>query len=90
MIETNGFSASLDYTFQIAKGSASDPQQARNAIAGGSLPEIQLTPLDWDQRNTVNMSLSMIEQIGEYLVLVNLDQGFLIHHLVLKIFHRSF
>ena len=58
MIETNGFSASLDYTFQIAKGSASDPQQARNAIAGGSLPEIQLTPLDWDQRNTVNMSLA--------------------------------
>ena len=58
MIETNGFSASLDYTFQIAKGSASDPQQARNAIAGGSLPEIQLTPLDWDQRNTVNVSLS--------------------------------
>tara|TARA_B100000902_G_scaffold78968_1_gene83687 strand:- start:2498 stop:5290 length:2793 start_codon:yes stop_codon:yes gene_type:complete len=58
MIETNGFSGSLDYTYQIAKGSASDPQQARNAIAGGSLPEIQLIPLNWDQRNTINLSMA--------------------------------
>ena len=58
MRETKGLSGNLDYTFQIAKGSASDPQQARNAIAGGSLPEIQLIPLDWDQRNTVNLSLA--------------------------------
>ena len=56
--ETNGFSGNLDYTFQIARGSASDPQQARNAIAGGSLPEVQMIPLDWDQRNTVNLSLA--------------------------------
>ncbi len=54
--ETNGLSGNLDYTFQIAKGSASDAQQARNAIAGGSLPEIQLIPLNWDQRHTVNLS----------------------------------
>ncbi len=58
MRKTKGFSGNLDYTFQIAKGSASDPQQARNAIAGGSLPEIQLIPLDWDQRNTLNLSLA--------------------------------
>jgi outer membrane receptor protein involved in Fe transport len=73
MRETNGLSGNLDYTFQIAKGSASDPQQARNAIAGGSLPEIQLIPLNWDQRHTVNLSaaynrknwgMSAIAQIG--------------------------
>ena len=58
MREYKGFSGNLDYTFQIAKGSASDPQQARNAIAGGSLPEIQMIALDWDQRNTVNVSLA--------------------------------
>ena len=58
MREYKGFSGNLDYTYQIAKGSASDPQQARNAIAGGSLPEIQMIPLDWDQRNTVNLSLA--------------------------------
>jgi hypothetical protein len=51
---SGNFSASLDYTFQIAKGSNSDPEQARNAIAGGQLPEVQLTPLNWDQTHTVN------------------------------------
>ena len=51
-----GFSATLDYTYQVAKGSASDPQEARNAVAGGSLPEVQLTPLGWDQRHTLNVT----------------------------------
>lgn len=55
---SNHFSASLDYTLQIAKGSDSDPEQARNALAGGSLPEVQLTPLNWDQKHTVNGSFS--------------------------------
>jgi len=53
-----GFSAYLDYTYQIAKGTNSNPEQARNALAGGSLPEVQLTSLDWDQTHTVNMSLA--------------------------------
>jgi len=53
-----GFSASLYYTYQIAKGSASDPQEARNAVAGGSLPEVQLNPLGWDQRHTANVTLN--------------------------------
>lgn len=49
-----GMSLALDYTFQIARGSASDPNQARNQVAGGQLPEVQLTPLGWDQRHTIN------------------------------------
>jgi outer membrane receptor for ferrienterochelin and colicin len=55
---SGGLSASLDYTLQVAKGSNSDPEQARNAIIGGSLPEVQLTPLSWDQKHTVNASVS--------------------------------
>ncbi len=51
-----GFSATVDYTYSVAKGSASDPEQARNALAGGSLPEVQLTPLAWDQRHTLNVT----------------------------------
>jgi hypothetical protein len=46
----------VDYTYSVAKGSASDPEQARNALAGGSLPEVQLTPLAWDQRHTLNVT----------------------------------
>ena len=55
---SGGFAATLDYTFQVANGSASNPQESRNAIAGGSLPEVQLTPLAWDQRHTANATVS--------------------------------
>ncbi len=58
MRESSGWSGNLDYTFQISKGSASDPRQAQEAAAGGALPEIQLVPLDWDQTNTINASVS--------------------------------
>ncbi|MGB6121413.1 MAG: TonB-dependent receptor, partial [Bacteroidota bacterium] len=53
-----GFAATVDYTYQVAEGSASDPEEARNAIAGGSQPSIQLRPLGWDQRNTLNVTAS--------------------------------
>lgn len=52
---STGFYANVDYTFQIAKGTASDPSAYMNAVAGGSQPEIFLNPLDWDQRHTVNL-----------------------------------
>ncbi len=53
---TGGLSSTLDYTYQVARGSGSDPQQSRNAILGGTLPEIQLTALNWDQRHTLNVT----------------------------------
>lgn len=55
---TQGLNATLDYTFQIAKGNASDPSATRNAVAGGRLPETQLVPLDWDQRHTLNSTIN--------------------------------
>jgi len=51
---SGGLTASLHYTFMVARGSASNPDDARNAILGGALPEVQLNPLDWDQRHNVN------------------------------------
>jgi outer membrane receptor protein involved in Fe transport len=55
---TGGLAAALDYTFQIAKGTASDAYAAQQAAARGDLPEVQLTSLDWDQQHTVNGSVS--------------------------------
>lgn len=55
---TQGLSLNVDYTFQIARGSASDPNQARNDLASGKLPEVQLSPLSWDQRHTLNAILN--------------------------------
>lgn len=51
-----GWSASLDYTLQTAKGNASDPQAIRNQMVSGQLPEMQLIPLDVDQTHTVNVT----------------------------------
>jgi hypothetical protein len=55
---SSNFTASLDYTFQIAEGTASDPQDALNKQNDQAEPEIQLVPLNWDQRHTVNASFT--------------------------------
>jgi hypothetical protein len=55
---SGGFSATADYTYQIAKSTNSDPNAARNAVTSGALPEVQLTPVNWDQTHTLNISAS--------------------------------
>jgi outer membrane receptor protein involved in Fe transport len=59
----NGFGASLDYTFQIAKGNASDPNSV--FIDNQSDPPVesqrQLSSLDWDRRQSLNISLTFGE-----------------------------
>lgn len=50
--------AGVDYTFQVARANASDPAQAYNAAASRSLIEQQIVPTNWDQRHTVNASLT--------------------------------
>lgn len=55
---SEGLAATLDYTFQIARGTASDPYAAQQAAARGDLPEVQLTSLGWDQRHSINASVS--------------------------------
>ena len=59
---SDNISASIDYTLQIAEGNASDPRDAYNR-AQGTPPKkvnIQVIPLDWDQRHTINLSLFYI------------------------------
>ena len=55
---SDNWSASIDYTLQTAQGDASDPAAIRNELASGIQPEVYLIPLDWDQRHTLNMTLS--------------------------------
>lgn len=58
----NNFSAFVDYTYQVAKGDASDPQSAYNSLKGNNPrePQKQLVPLDWDRRHTLNGSLTFM------------------------------
>ncbi len=54
------FGAKIDYTFQIARGNASDPRAVYNN--NQTNPPIEETksvvPLDWDQRHTLNASVN--------------------------------
>ena len=65
---TGMISGTLDYTFQYAQGSASDPNflqliqvATRRSDEPIQFPERQILPLDWDQRHTVNFVLNFRE-----------------------------
>jgi outer membrane receptor protein involved in Fe transport len=47
----------FDYTYQISEGTNSNPEQEFYSQQGGSEPTRILTPLDWDQRHSVNGNL---------------------------------
>jgi len=59
---SNNFSASVDYTYKIAEGLASDPSDAYNASNANQEATIQLIPLDWDRRHTLNVNLNYYVQ----------------------------
>ena len=51
------FSFDVDYTFQVAEGSNSDPNDAITSRRGGDAPRLQVIPLNWDQRHTFNANV---------------------------------
>jgi outer membrane receptor protein involved in Fe transport len=55
-----GLGATLDYTYQVAKGDASDPNAAYNlAQATPPIePNKQLVPLNWDRRHSLNFTIT--------------------------------
>ena len=55
---SDSWSTSIDYTYQIAKGNASDPNSIRNQILNGERPEIQLINLNFDQTHTINFNFA--------------------------------
>jgi len=57
---TNGFGANLDYTFQVAKGDASDPNDAYNKAQNSPPIDVnkELVPLAWDRRHSLNVTLT--------------------------------
>ncbi|NHZ84384.1 MAG: hypothetical protein GWP19_00705 [Planctomycetia bacterium] len=70
---SNSWSADFNYTYQIAKGNASDPNAIRNQIINGDYPEIQMIRLDFDQTHTMNFYFSYVSSdnwgfsiVGEY------------------------
>jgi len=52
-----GYSFSVDYTFQLAEGTGSDPNAGVSRLTSGVPIEKQVLPLDWDRRHTLNASV---------------------------------
>lgn len=59
---SNWLSASIDYTFQIAEGNASEPNAAFVDRRANREPQKKLVPLNWDQRHTLNSSITISPQ----------------------------
>ncbi|MER3524249.1 MAG: TonB-dependent receptor [Ignavibacteria bacterium] len=63
---SHGFSATLDYTFQVARGNASDPNAVflDNQTDPPRESQKQLAPLDWDRRHSLNLTVT-IDTLGD-------------------------
>lgn len=53
----DNFGFNINYTFQIAKGTNSSPEDEYLAITQGAEPRKQLAYLDWDQRHSLNWNI---------------------------------
>jgi hypothetical protein len=53
------FSATLDYTWQRAIGNSSDPRETATRASAGEDPRPRQVPFDWDQRQTLNLTLTL-------------------------------
>lgn len=53
---SHNYSFDLSYTFQVAEGSNSSPQDEYAALNANAEPSITILPLDWDQRHLLNGS----------------------------------
>lgn len=72
-------SVSLDYTLQTAEANASDPNDAFNKAQGNppKKPNVQIVPVNWDQRHTINISLFYtIPQILSFGIVAKYESGF--------------
>jgi len=58
---SGGVSATLDYTFQIARGNASDPNSAflDQQTDPPQQTEKKMVPLNWDRRHQINLTVAL-------------------------------
>jgi outer membrane receptor for ferrienterochelin and colicin len=54
---SNHFAFNLNYTYQVAEGSNSRPEEEFEAQRSSREPSLYLIPLDWDQRHLLNFNL---------------------------------
>ena len=52
-------SSTIDYTWQMAQGNASDPRETATRAEAGQDPRPRQVPLNWDRRHTLNMTVQL-------------------------------
>lgn len=69
---SSNWSAQVDYSYQVVEGTYSNPTDAFNALLAQQEPRLNLIPLNWDQRQLLNVQLSYMVKgwiasfIGKY------------------------
>ncbi len=71
-----GYAFDLDYTFQVAEGSNSNPDEDFFAQQNGAQPRLILIPLGWDQRHTLNGSVFVTGKAWGASTLARLGSGY--------------
>jgi len=65
----------LDYTLQFAEGSASNPSEAFDRFQSGQDAIFSLQRLDWDQRHTLNNTITFAPRDGVSISMINRFQS---------------
>jgi len=52
-------SSTLEYTWQMAQGNSSDPNETATRAQAGEDPRPRQVPLNWDQRHTLNLTVQL-------------------------------
>jgi hypothetical protein len=65
----------FSYTFQVAEGNNSNPDDEQAALLANKEPARTLTPLDWDQTHTANLTLGLGRQSWGLFVLGRYGSG---------------
>jgi hypothetical protein len=60
-------STSVDYTYQMARGNSSDPNETATRAEAGEDPRPRTVPFVWDQRHTLNLSV-LLSKPGDFSV----------------------
>jgi hypothetical protein len=76
MRPVNYYSFNLDYTYQVAEGSNSDPNEEFYAMQSLAEPTKMIIPLDWDQPHTLNTAFVYASPWGGFSLLGRYGAGF--------------
>ena len=76
LVPGSGLSGGFDYTYQVAKGIASDPRQAFFDLQGRNQSALTLLPLSWDLRHNANVFINWMQDGLGASVIARANSGF--------------